>query len=126
MHAVAVGFFVRTGARDESEPLAGVSHFLEHMVFKGTDGRSADDVNSEFDEMGAQYNAQTGEETTVYYASVLPEYQDRVVHLWADVLRPALREEDFRTEKQVIIEEIRMYDDQPPFGADDRCKALFF
>ena len=125
-HALAVGFFVRTGARDETDEVAGVSHFLEHMVFKGTPTRSADDVNRQFDEMGAHYNAQTSEETTIYYAAVLPEYQHDVVELWADVLRPSLREDDFNMEKKVIIEEIRMYDDQPPFGADERCRALFF
>ncbi len=122
-HSTAVGFFVNTGARDESPELAGVSHFLEHMAFKGTARRSGDDVNREFDEMGAQYNACTGEEHTVFFASVLPEQQDRVVGLLADILRPALREQDFQTEKQVILEEIRMYEDQPPFGADEKCRA---
>ncbi|HEX4148728.1 MAG TPA: pitrilysin family protein, partial [Pirellulales bacterium] len=124
--STALGFFVKTGSRDESDAIAGVSHFLEHMVFKGTPSRSADDVNREFDEMGAHYNAFTSEEKTVYYAAVLPEYLGSAVELLADILRPSLREEDFNTEKQVIIEEIRMYDDQPPFGADDRCKALHF
>jgi predicted Zn-dependent peptidase len=124
--SVALGFFVNTGARDETDDVAGVSHFLEHMVFKGTPRRSPEDVNREFDEMGADYNAFTSEERTVYYAAVLPECQSRVVELWADVLRPALRTEDFDTEKQVIIEEIRMYDDQPPFGGDDRCRELYF
>jgi predicted Zn-dependent peptidase len=76
--------------------------------------------------MGAHYNAFTSEEKTVYYAAVLPEYQTAAVELLADILRPSLREEDFNTEKQVIIEEIKMYDDQPPFGADDKCKALHF
>lgn len=125
-HTSSIGFFVRTGSRDETSDVAGVSHFLEHMVFKGTSGRSADDVNREFDEMGAHYNACTSEESTIYYAAILPEYQDQVVELWADVLRPSLREDDFDMEKKVIIEEIRMYDDQPPYGADDRCKAAFF
>ncbi|REK25480.1 MAG: insulinase family protein [Planctomycetota bacterium] len=125
-HTCSVGFFVRTGARDETPEVAGVSHFLEHMVFKGTPQRTADDVNREFDEMGAHYNAYTSEESTVYFAAILPEHQDRVVDLWADVLRPSLREDDFDMEKNVIIEEIRMYDDQPPYGADDRCKAAFF
>lgn len=125
-HSSALGFFVQTGARDETAELAGVSHFLEHMVFKGTPSRSAEDVNREFDEMGAHYNAFTSEENTVYYAAVLPEFQTRTVELWSDVMRPSLREGDFDTEKQVIIEEIRMYDDQPPFGADDKCRALFF
>jgi predicted Zn-dependent peptidase len=125
-HSTAVGFFVQTGARDESDDVAGVSHFLEHMAFKGTVHRSAEDVNREFDEMGAHYNAFTSEENTVYYAAVLPEYQTSAIELLGDILRPALREQDFDTEKQVIIEEIRMYDDQPPFGADDKCKAAHF
>ncbi len=122
----AFGFFVNAGARDETDAVAGVSHFLEHMAFKGTATRSADDVNRQFDEMGADYNAYTSEENTVYYGTVLPEHQDAVVGLLSDIIRPSLREEDFDTEKQVIIEEIRMYDDQPPFGADDRCKANHF
>ncbi len=125
-HSTAVGFFVQTGARDESDDVAGVSHFLEHMMFKGTPSRSADDVNREFDEMGAHYNAFTSEENTVYYAAVLPEYQTPAVELWADIVRPSLRDEDFDTEKQVIIEEIRMYEDQPPFGADDKVRALHY
>lgn len=125
-YSSALGFFVKTGARDESDEIAGVSHFLEHMVFKGTPTRSADDVNREFDEMGAHYNAFTNEENTVFYAAILPEHQDWAMGLLADILRPSLREEDFDTEKKVIIEEIRMYDDQPPFGADEKCRALFF
>ncbi len=125
-HTTAAGFFVNTGARDETDEVAGVSHFLEHMMFKGTPTRSADDVNREFDEMGADYNAFTSEENTVYYATVLPENQDRAVGLLADIVRPSLREEDFTTEKQVIIEEIGMYADQPPFGADDKIRARHF
>ena len=125
-HSSAVGFFVKTGSRDESEELAGVSHFLEHMVFKGTPTRTADQVNREFDELGAHYNAFTSEENTVYYAAFLPEYTDRIVALLSDIMRPSLRSEDFDTEKKVIIEEIRMYDDQPPFGADEKCKVAFF
>jgi predicted Zn-dependent peptidase len=125
-YSTALGFFVKTGARDESAEVAGVSHFLEHMLFKGTPRRSAEDVNREFDEMGAHYNAFTNEESTVYYAAVLPEYQAAAVELLADILRPALREEDFDTEKQVILEEIHMYEDQPPFGADEKCRALLF
>jgi len=124
--SVALGFFVRTGARDESPELAGVSHFLEHMIFKGTDSRSALEVNLEFDNMGAKYNAFTSEENTVYYAAVLPEYQRRVLALWADLLRPALREDDFHTEKGVILEEIAMYQDQPHFDVVDRCRRLHF
>ncbi len=78
-HSSAFGFFVKTGARDETDAISGVSHFLEHMMFKGTPTRSADDVNRQFDEMGAHYNAFTNEENTVYYAAVLPEYQHKAV-----------------------------------------------
>src|SRR5437588_1673860 len=116
-YSSAYAFFVQTGARDETDDVSGVSHFLEHMMFKGTPTRTADDVNREFDEMGAHYNAFTSEENTVYYAAILPEHQTAAAELLADIIRPALREEDFNTEKQVIIEEIRMYEDQPPFGA---------
>ncbi len=123
-HSESVGFFVRTGSRDETDAVAGVSHFLEHMCFKGTPRRSADDVNREFDEIGAHYNAFTSEECTVYYASVLPEYQESSIDILADIMRPSLRQEDFDMEKKVILEEIQMYLDQPPFGMDDRIKEL--
>ncbi|MEE2706181.1 MAG: pitrilysin family protein [Planctomycetota bacterium] len=122
----AVSFCVNTGSRDEMADVAGASHFLEHMVFKGTPGRSADEVNLCFDRVGAEYNAWTSKENTVYYAVVLPEYQNEIVELWSDLMRPSLRESDFDTEKQVIIEEIRMYEDQPPFGADERVEIAHY
>jgi len=125
-YSVAVGFFVKAGARDEDDQLSGVSHFLEHMAFKGTATRSAEQVNRELDQLGAHYNAFTSEEHTVYYAAVLPECLERVVALLADILRPALRPEDFETEKQVILEEIQMYEDEPPFRADEKCRQLHF
>jgi predicted Zn-dependent peptidase len=113
--SMAAGFFVRTGSRDETAGISGVSHFLEHMMFKGSARRTAADVNREFDEMGAHYNAFTSEENTVYYGAVLPEFQDRLLDLLGDMLRPALRGEDFDVEKNVILEEIAVYDDQPRF-----------
>ncbi|NCY03441.1 MAG: insulinase family protein, partial [Planctomycetia bacterium] len=124
--STSIGFFVSTGSRDESDDLWGASHFLEHMVFKGTADLSADEINRRFDWMGASANAFTSEEDTVYHAAVLPSQQHEAVDLLARMMRPALRDEDFATEKLVILEEIRMYDDQPPFGADDRCRAAFF
>ena len=125
-YSTAIGFFVNTGARDEEATIAGVSHFLEHMVFKGTPNREADQVNRELDEIGSHSNAFTSEEHTVYYAAVMPEYQTQIVDLLADILRPSLRTEDFETEKLVIVEEIRKYDDQPPFGAHEACMANYF
>jgi predicted Zn-dependent peptidase len=124
--STSVGFFVATGARDEAPGIEGVSHFLEHMAFKGPAGLSAEEINRRFDRLGAAVNAFTSEEDTVYHAAVLPKYQHAAVELLAGLLRPELRAADFATEKQVILEEIRMYDDQPPFGADDRCRAAFF
>lgn len=125
-HSLAMGFFVNAGSRDENDSIAGVSHFLEHMVFKGTANRTAEDVNREFDEIGAHYNAYTSEENTVYYGSLLPEFQEPCVDLLADLMRPSLREEDFEMEKKVIQEEIQMYLDQPPYGMDDHIKQKCF
>jgi predicted Zn-dependent peptidase len=124
--STSVGFFVKTGARDEGPGIEGVSHFLEHMVFKGPPGLSAEEINRRFDRLGAAANAFTSEEDTVYHACVLPRHQDAAVDLLAGLMRPELRDDDFDMEKKVILEEIRMYDDQPPFGADDRCRAAFF
>ncbi|HXG09146.1 MAG TPA: pitrilysin family protein [Gemmataceae bacterium] len=124
--SVALGFFVRTGARDETPEVSGVSHFLEHMVFKGTPNRTALDVNRDFDRIGAHYNAFTSEENTVFYAAILPEYLPQAVDILADILRPSLRHEDFEMEKKVILEEISMYDDQPMWSAYDQAKRLYF
>ncbi len=124
--SVAVGFFVRTGSRDERPEEAGVSHFLEHMMFKGTPRRSALDVNRDFDRIGANYNAYTSEENTVYYAAVLPEYLPQALDILADILRPSLRADDFDTEKKVILEEIRMYEDQPGSVAGEKARRIYY
>ena len=124
--STSLGFFVKTGARDETDEIAGVSHFLEHMVFKGTERRNAVDVNRELDELGGVSNAFTTEEITAFYAKVLPELQERAVDLLGDILRPSLRKFDFDAEKQVILEEIKMYEDQPPFGVDEKWRAFFW
>ena len=124
--SAAVGFFVKTGSRDESKEINGVSHFLEHMLFKGTPRLSALEVNQAFDRTGAQFNAFTSEENTVYYAAVLPEYLGEIAQLWTELMRPALRDEDFNIEKNVIKEEIAMYKDMPQFDVIDRCRTLHF
>jgi predicted Zn-dependent peptidase len=125
-HSAAVGFFVRTGSRDETPELSGVSHFLEHMAFKGNDRFTADDVNRIFDEVGAKYNASTSEEVTLFYAAILPEYLPRTFELLAALLRPSLREEDFALEQQVILEEIGMYEDAPSFLVYDHAMQTHF
>lgn len=111
--SAAIGFFVKTGARDEVASLMGVSHFLEHMMFKGTDTRSAEQVDLAFDDLGAQHNAFTSSEMTAFWGASLPESIVEVHDILADILRPALRQEDFDAEKNVILEEIAMYEDQP-------------
>jgi len=126
VHSVALGFFVRTGARDESDAVSGVSHFLEHMAFKGTARHSADDVNRVFDEVGAKYNASTSEEVTLFYGAILPEYLPRTFDLLADIIRPSLRKDDFDMEKKVILEEIGMYEDQPTYTAYENLMQTHF
>ena len=112
-HTASAGFFVRTGARDEDESVMGVSHFLEHMMFKGTEDLDADAINRGFDEIGARNNAYTSAEMTCFYASSLPEHLPRSLELLGRMMRPALRQSDFDTEKSVILEEIAMYKDNP-------------
>ena len=125
-HTAAVGFFVNTGARDEDAAGMGVSHFLEHMMFKGTARKSADEVNQAFDDFGADYNAFTSHERTVYYAHVLPEFLLPAADLLGEILRPSLREADFEMEKKVILEEIGMYDDRPEWVLQDRLLERHF
>jgi len=124
--SAAVGFFVKTGSRDETSGINGVSHFLEHMLFKGTERLTAFEVNEAFDRTGAQFNAFTSEENTVFYAAVLPEYLLEVTQLWVELMRPGLRDEDFDIEKHVIKEEIAMYRDMPQFDVTDQCRRLHF
>ena len=124
--SAAVGYFVRTGSRDETMDINGVSHFLEHMLFKGTETLDALAVNAAFDNQGAQFNAFTSEEATVYYAAVLPECLEPVTDLWSQLMTPSLRDDDFNIEKNVIKEEIAMYQDMPSFDVMDRCRTLHF
>ena len=124
--SAAVGFFVKTGSRDENPQINGVSHFLEHMLFKGTERLNTFEVNAAFDRTGAQFNAFTSEEMTVFYAAVLPEYLAEITSLWIELMRPALRDDDFNIEKNVIKEEIAMYKDLPDFEVMEKCRSLYF
>lgn len=125
-HSIAVGIFVATGSRDESAEINGVSHFLEHMMFKGSEKYTWEDVNRIFDELGARYNAFTTQEMTAYYANVLPEFTGRAVEHLSHLLRPALRQSDFDTEKKVILEEIAMYLDDPIHRVYERAMEEHF
>jgi predicted Zn-dependent peptidase len=114
-HSFAAGLYVNTGSRDEPAKIGGVSHFLEHMMFKGSQRYTWEDVNRIFDEIGARYNAFTSQENTAYYANVLPEFTRRTIEHLAQLLRPTIRQEDFDTEKKVILEEIAMHHDDPGY-----------
>ncbi len=125
-HSAALGLFVKTGSRDEALEINGVSHFLEHMMFKGSAKYGWEDVNRIFDEIGARYNAFTSQEMTAYYANVLPEFTERAVEHLSHLLRPAIRVEDFTTEKKVILEEIAMYLDDPGHRLYERLMEAHF
>ncbi len=125
--SAAVSFYVRTGSRDEPDlSIAGVSHFLEHMVFKGTKTLDWQEITLEFNKIGAEINAFTSHESTVYYARVLGEYLERAIELLSDMMYPRLVETDFETEKEVIINEIARSEDQPYNLAFRRMMQTYF
>jgi len=125
--SAAVSFYVRTGSRDEPDlSIAGISHFLEHMVFKGTKTLDWQEITLEFNKIGAEINAFTSHESTVYYARVLGEYLERAVELLSDMMYPRLVESDFETEKEVIINEIARSEDQPYNLAFRRMMQTYF
>ncbi len=125
--SVAVSYYVHTGSRDEKDPsIAGVSHFLEHMVFKGTKDLDWQEITLAFNKIGAEINAFTSHEATVYYARVLGEYLDRAVELLSDMMYPRLAESDFETEKEVIVNEIARSEDQPYNIAYRRMMQTYF
>src|SRR5690349_6940742 len=125
VRSVALGFWIRTGSRDETVEEAGVSHFLEHLLFKGTNRFSSTEIDQIFDGMGAEINAGTGKETTSVYSRFLDQHLDRAYDLMADmVLRPAYKEID--SERQVVIEEIAMYEDEPSDKVHDVLAQAVF
>jgi predicted Zn-dependent peptidase len=125
VRSIALGFFMGVGSRHETREQAGLSHFLEHLLFKGTDRRSSSEIDEVFDGMGAEVNAGTGKETTSLYARFLDQHLDRAFEVMADmVLHPAYP--DIDSERQVVIEEIAMYEDEPSDKVHDvMARALF-
>lgn len=125
--SVAASYYVHTGSRDEQDPtIAGVSHFLEHMVFKGTKTLDWQEITLAFNKIGAELNAFTSHEATVYYARVLGEYLDKAVGLLSDMMYPRLAESDFETEKEVIVNEIARSEDQPYNSTYRRMMQTYF
>lgn len=114
VRSVTLGIWFRVGSRDEMPHHLGISHFMEHMMFKGTATRSAMDISMSFDAMGAVLNAFTSKEYTGYYASVLDEHLDSAVEILADMLQNSQFATDaILTEREVVIEEIARYEDEP-------------
>lgn len=125
-HSFAAGLFVRAGSRDEPARLNGVSHFLEHMLFKGSERHDAIEMNRIFDEMGARYNAFTTQEMTAYYGQVVPQFADRLLGHLRELFAPSIRPGDFDMEKKVILEEIAMYNDEPGQRVYERAMEQHF
>ncbi|MEW6417736.1 MAG: pitrilysin family protein [Nitrospirota bacterium] len=122
MRSVALGIWVKVGSRNEPPEKNGISHFLEHMFFKGTKKRTARDIAVEIDSLGGDLNAFTSKESTTFYIKVLDEYLEKGVELLLDVfLHSTFPEEDVEKEKKIIKEEIKMVEDTP----DDYIHDLF-
>jgi predicted Zn-dependent peptidase len=125
VRSIALGFWIRTGSRDEGQEQAGISHFLEHLLFKGTDRFSSREIDEAFDAMGAEVNAGTGKETTSVYSRFLDGHLERAFDVLQDmVLRPAYP--DIESERQVVIEEIAMYEDEPQDKVHDVLAEAIF
>jgi predicted Zn-dependent peptidase len=114
VRSVALGMWVRTGSRNETPAQAGVSHFLEHLLFKGTERHSAIEISELFDGMGAATNAATSKESTHLHARFLDEHTTEAFDLMAEMLlAPSLPPEEIDSEREVVLEEIAMYEDEP-------------
>lgn len=126
VRSAAAGFLVRTGARDEVASQAGVSHFLEHMMFKGTNKRNWREITLDFDRMGSSYNAFTSEDRTVFYGWVPKAKIAGQIELLADMMRSTIPADEFDTEKNVILEEIAMAKDSLEHVAFDFLQEKVF
>ena len=114
VHSVALGFWVYAGARDEAPRFFGMSHFMEHMLFKGTPTRSALDISTAFDAMGAELNAFTSRECTCFYSRVIDEHLPEAFEILADMVVNASFDQDaIDLEREVVIEEIARNEDSP-------------
>ncbi len=126
VRSAAAGFLARAGARDEEAAFAGVSHFLEHMMFKGTTRRGWREITVDFDRMGSSYNAYTSEDRTMFYGWVPQADIAKQIELLADMMRSTLPVEEFETEKKVVLEEIAMSKDSLEHVAYDFLQEKVF
>ncbi|KAF0207644.1 MAG: processing [Actinobacteria bacterium] len=122
VRSVAIGIWFAVGSRDESPAEAGMSHFMEHMMFKGTPTRTAAEISQHFDRLGGELNAFTSKEYTCFYARVLDEHVDDAVEVLSDMcVSSLLADEAITPEREVVLEEISRHDDTP----DDAIHELF-
>ena len=127
VRSVSLGVWLRQGSRDEPAELNGISHFIEHLVFKGTETRSAREIALAMDSVGGQMDAFTSKEYTCFYAKVLDEHVPVAVELLSDIVRrPKFDPEDLERERQVIVEEIRMVEDAPEELIYDLFSSHFY
>jgi len=127
VRSVAIGFWVGTGSRDEPVAHRGASHFLEHLLFKGTPRRSASAIAEAFDEVGGDSNAYTTKEYTVFYCRLLAEHVMLALDILSDIIwDPALRPDDVDSERSVILDEILMHADEPADVVVERWNAALF
>jgi predicted Zn-dependent peptidase len=114
VRSVALGFWIGTGSSAEDEPEAGLSHLTEHMLFRGTERFGSLEIDQIFDAMGAELNAGTGKETTSVYSRVLDGHLERALDVMADMVwRPRFAAEELEQEREIVLEEIAMYEDDP-------------
>ncbi len=120
VQSVALGIWVRAGARDESRELSGVSHFIEHMLFKGTEKRSAKKIAEDVDSIAVEMNAFTGKEATCYYIKTLSAHAAEAAEILSDMFVHSLFDtREMNKEKRVIFEEMKMVEDTPEDIAHD-------
>ena len=125
--SVSLGLWINTGSRNESVRINGISHFLEHLVFKGSKNYSGDQIKESIEGVGGALNAFTSEENTCYYAKFLGKHLLQVSRVLGDmVLAPLLKKEDIEKERTVIIEEIKMYKDLPQFQVQELFDTLLW
>src|ERR1700684_3798171 len=125
VRSVAIAYWVGTGSRDEPDELAGASHFLEHLLFKGTERRSAAASAESLDEVGGDCNAFTTKEYTTFYIRLLAEHLPLGLDILSDIMwQPALRPDDLDAERQGILDEILMHADEPSDEAAEQSSAL--
>jgi len=127
VRSVAVAYWVGSGSRDEPGDLAGASHFLEHLLFKGTERRSAAAIAEQLDEVGGDCNAFTTKEYTTFYVRLLSDHLSLGFDILSDIMwEPALRLDDIEAERAVILDEILMHADEPADLAAERWQASLF